>query len=117
MRPGSEGRPPARAPKEPLRPPAFVEPHSLNLHRAAGFRATDMIVCVCNALSDSECAAAAGRVDCRTVGCIYRQFGCRVRCGKCVPMMTEVFLKARAKALAAAEADTPAQPVAAGAAG
>ena len=59
-----------------------------------------MFVCICNALSDSDCAAAACRPECRTVACLYRHFGCQVRCGKCVPMMTRLFRDARAKALA-----------------
>ena len=66
-----------------------------------------MIVCICNVLSDSECAAAACRPECRTVGCVYRQFGCKVRCGKCVPMMRELFEKARATVALTAEADAP----------
>lgn len=54
-----------------------------------------MIVCVCNALCEKRCQEFAGRADCRTVGCIYRGFGCRVRCGKCVPFMTAIFSAAK----------------------
>ena len=50
-----------------------------------------MIVCVCNALCDQRCKQVAGLSTSRTVGCIYRAFGCRVRCGKCVPFMQELF--------------------------
>lgn len=49
-----------------------------------------MIVCVCNRLSDSACSAAAKSGQCRGVGCIYRLQGCRVQCGRCVPMMQEI---------------------------
>ncbi len=55
-----------------------------------------MIVCVCNALCDQRCKEVAGRPTSRTVGCIYRAFGCRVRCGKCVPFMQELFEHAKA---------------------
>jgi bacterioferritin-associated ferredoxin len=48
-----------------------------------------MIVCVCNALCDQRCKQVACSPASRTVGCIYRAFGCRVRCGKCVPMMAQ----------------------------
>ena len=50
-----------------------------------------MIICICNALSDAQCAAAACRPECGTVGCVYRHLGARVRCGKCVPMMADLF--------------------------
>jgi bacterioferritin-associated ferredoxin len=46
-----------------------------------------MIVCVCNALSSSSCADTAGSGRCRSVGCMYRLQGARVRCGKCLPAM------------------------------
>jgi len=57
-----------------------------------------MIVCVCNALAEQRCREVACRADCRTVGCIYRGLGCRVRCGKCVPFMQEIFTGAKAAA-------------------
>ena len=50
-----------------------------------------MIVCVCNALSSSSCADVAGSGRCRSVGCLYRLQGARVRCGKCVPVMRDLF--------------------------
>jgi bacterioferritin-associated ferredoxin len=50
-----------------------------------------MIVCVCNALSSSSCANVAGSGRCRSVGCLYRLQGARVRCGKCVPVMQDLF--------------------------
>lgn len=54
-----------------------------------------MIVCVCNALCEQRCQEVAGRADCRSVGCIYRGLGCRVRCGKCLPFMHEIFSAAK----------------------
>ena len=76
-----------------------------------------MIVCICNVLSESACRAAACNPECRTVGCVYRQLGCKVRCGKCVPMMAELFQEARAMTTLAAEADDPTAPEMAAAAG
>ena len=49
-----------------------------------------MIVCVCNRLSESACRATAASGRCRTVGCMYRLHGHRIRCGKCLPVMTEI---------------------------
>jgi bacterioferritin-associated ferredoxin len=46
-----------------------------------------MIVCVCNALSESACREAACHPECRGAGCIYRLLGARVRCGRCVPFV------------------------------
>jgi bacterioferritin-associated ferredoxin len=50
-----------------------------------------MIVCVCNGLNEGDCRAAVESGSCRTPGCIYRRCGARVRCGRCVPMMREIF--------------------------
>ena len=49
-----------------------------------------MIVCVCNRLSESACRDTAASGRCRTVGCMYRLHGHRIRCGKCLPLMTEL---------------------------
>jgi bacterioferritin-associated ferredoxin len=49
-----------------------------------------MIVCVCNGLRESACREAARSGHCRGVGCMYRLQGCRVRCGRCVPLMQEI---------------------------
>lgn len=49
-----------------------------------------MIVCICNGLCEQRCRNAAKDPDCRSVGCVYRQLGCRVRCGKCVPFMRDL---------------------------
>jgi bacterioferritin-associated ferredoxin len=50
-----------------------------------------MIVCVCNGLKDNVCRTTAANGRCRSVGCIYRLNGAQVRCGRCVPMMQEIF--------------------------
>ena len=49
-----------------------------------------MIVCVCNRLNDAACRETAASGRCRTVGCMYRLHGHRIRCGKCLPSMTEI---------------------------
>ncbi len=49
-----------------------------------------MIVCVCNRLNDAACRETAASGRCRTVGCMYRLHGHRIRCGKCLPNMTEI---------------------------
>jgi bacterioferritin-associated ferredoxin len=61
-----------------------------------------MIVCVCNGLRERACRETAGSGRCRGVGCIYRELGCRVRCGRCVPMMQEIFREHRGGAAPAA---------------
>ena len=64
-----------------------------------------MIICICNHLNDATCAAAIDRPGCRSVGCVYRQLGCRIRCGRCVPTMAALFRKLRHQPLPA-ENDT-----------
>jgi bacterioferritin-associated ferredoxin len=49
-----------------------------------------MIVCICNRLSDAACRDTAASGRCRTVGCMYRLHGHRIRCGKCLPVMAEL---------------------------
>jgi len=49
-----------------------------------------MIVCVCHVLCERQCREVAARVETRGPGCIYRQLGCRVRCGACVATMREI---------------------------
>ncbi len=49
-----------------------------------------MIVCVCNALRERDCRAAAKAPGVRRAGCVYRQLGCRVRCGACVATMQAI---------------------------
>lgn len=55
-----------------------------------------MIVCVCNVLSEANCRKTACRPECRTVGCVYRLLGARVRCGRCIPHMTTLLAEAKA---------------------
>jgi bacterioferritin-associated ferredoxin len=48
-----------------------------------------MYVCVCNGLTDRQVrgvAAAGGR----SAAGVYRSFGVRPQCGKCVPMMRDI---------------------------
>lgn len=52
-----------------------------------------VIVCVCNGLRASTCRETAADGRCRGPGCIYRLNGARVRCGRCVPMMRELYLE------------------------
>lgn len=54
-----------------------------------------MIVCVCNKLCEKRCREAAERPECRSVCGIYQHYGCRVRCGKCVPFMHDLFQSAK----------------------
>lgn len=49
-----------------------------------------MMVCVCNALGERQCREVAARPNTRGPGCVYRQLGCRVRCGACVGTMREI---------------------------
>ena len=49
-----------------------------------------MIVCVCNRLREAACRETAASGRCRTVGCMYRLHGHRIRCGKCLPLMSEL---------------------------
>jgi bacterioferritin-associated ferredoxin len=49
-----------------------------------------MIVCICNALGERQCREVAARPETRDVGCVYRQLGCRVRCGACVATMRDI---------------------------
>lgn len=70
-----------------------------------------MIVCVCNALREAACRETACRPECRTVGCVYRLLGARVRCGRCLPHMAALLVEAKASgggAAAALAADTAA---------
>ncbi len=55
-----------------------------------------MIVCLCNALRERECREVAAQPGTRGPGCVYRQLGCRVRCGACVSTMCEIVEHARA---------------------
>lgn len=63
------------------RSPAYI------LHRSVAGRGA-MIVCICNRLSEACCRDTAASGRCRTVGCMYRLNGHRIRCGKCLPLMS-----------------------------
>lgn len=81
---------------------AFARPFR---HLAGSFGSSPpVIVCVCNALSESRCREAACRPDCKTVGCLYRLQGARVRCGRCLPHMQALLEEVRAAAAAGAGA-------------
>lgn len=62
-----------------------------------------MIICVCNALRERECVAAA---DCPTIrypGCLYRRLGVKVQCGRCVPTVRRIVEAAKQRRGDAAE--------------
>jgi len=59
-----------------------------------------VIVCVCNALSETRCRETACRPECRTVGCVYRLQGARIRCGRCLPHMHALLEEVRAASIA-----------------
>lgn len=54
-----------------------------------------MFVCLCNALREQDCRAAAAHPDTCCAGCVYRRLGCRVRCGACVPVMRDLVAHAK----------------------
>jgi bacterioferritin-associated ferredoxin len=65
----------------------------------------DMIVCVCNCLSEADCerAAAARAVDAGED--LHAVLGATVRCGRCLPTMEAIIDEVRARhERAAAEA-------------
>jgi bacterioferritin-associated ferredoxin len=62
-----------------------------------------MIVCVCNALAERQCREVAARPETRDAGCIYRQLGCRVRCGACLATMREIIDHVRIERMAPAD--------------
>ena len=64
-----------------------------------------MIVCVCNRLGENACRETAASGRCRTVGCMYRLQGGRVRCGRCVPIMTEILAAHAPEATPGASSD------------
>lgn len=68
-----------------------------------------MIICLCNVLRERDCQEVASRPETRGPGCIYRQLGCRVRCGACVETMREIVDHAKQRRA------TEAQPVVEGA--
>jgi bacterioferritin-associated ferredoxin len=54
-----------------------------------------MIVCVCNAIRESEVAQAA-RDGASCPSSAYGRFGCKPRCGQCFPFAREVIAAAQA---------------------
>jgi bacterioferritin-associated ferredoxin len=50
-----------------------------------------MILCVRNRLRESTCTELADTGACQTVGSLYRLQNVRMRCGRCVPAMRELF--------------------------
>jgi bacterioferritin-associated ferredoxin len=64
-----------------------------------------MIVCVCNGLSERDVRSVAEPTS--AVGDIYRQLGCRVMCGKCVPHVAELLQAVRTPALIGPVATEP----------
>ncbi len=56
-----------------------------------------MIVCVCNALRESELRDAARR-GAQSPASAYRSLGCQVKCGQCIPFARTVIGEQRATA-------------------
>ncbi|MEA3029714.1 MAG: bacterioferritin-associated ferredoxin [Sphingomonadales bacterium] len=56
-----------------------------------------MIVCVCNAIRESEVRAAA-RAGASCPGSVYKARGCKPRCGQCFSFAREIIAAERASA-------------------
>ena len=56
-----------------------------------------MIVCVCNALKESQVRHAV-RHGARNPGTAYRRLGCQLQCGQCVPFAKTIIAAERAMA-------------------
>ena len=54
-----------------------------------------MIVCICNAIRESDVREAARQGAC-CANSAYRQLGRRPRCGQCVPFAREIIAHERA---------------------
>jgi bacterioferritin-associated ferredoxin len=48
-----------------------------------------MYVCLCNGFTDGQVRAVSPESS-GSAAEVYRQLGCRPRCGKCVPMVREM---------------------------
>ena len=48
-----------------------------------------MVVCICNALKERDVRGAA-REGARSPGKAYRQLGCTLKCGQCVPFARSI---------------------------
>lgn len=49
-----------------------------------------MIVCICNELRERECREVAVKPTVKRATCVYRQLGCKVRCGACLQTMKAI---------------------------
>ena len=58
-----------------------------------------MVVCVCNAIRESDVRNAA-RDGITQPGPAYRRLGCQIRCGQCLPFAREIIQSERAIACA-----------------
>jgi bacterioferritin-associated ferredoxin len=58
-----------------------------------------MVVCICNAIRESDVRSAA-REGASEPRCAYRRLGCQVRCGQCLPFAREIIQSERAIAYA-----------------
>ncbi|MFM9977663.1 MAG: bacterioferritin-associated ferredoxin [Sphingomonadaceae bacterium] len=56
-----------------------------------------MVVCVCNALRETQVREAA-RAGSSHPKCAYRRLGCEVQCGQCLSFAREVIAAERAAA-------------------
>ena len=56
-----------------------------------------MIVCVCNAIKEREVRDAAQK-GARSPARAYRDLGCQVKCGQCVPFARDIIGRERATA-------------------
>lgn len=54
-----------------------------------------MVVCVCNAIRESDVRDAA-RSGSSHPKCAYRRLGCAVQCGQCLPFAREIIAAERA---------------------
>lgn len=63
-----------------------------------------MYVCLCNGLTDRQVRSVCQQERCG-VSDIYKALGCAPKCGKCIPLMTEL---SRIEATAAAPAEAAA---------
>jgi bacterioferritin-associated ferredoxin len=52
-----------------------------------------MYICLCNAITDRDFLAHAVEKDC-TVSTLYRSLGIKPRCGRCVPYVKQLLLRA-----------------------
>ncbi len=57
-----------------------------------------MYVCLCHALTDRQVRATIDQGGARSPAQVYRQLGCKPRCGKCVPCVADMTTAANAEA-------------------